>query len=90
VTREQIRKAERKPRTGGYIRRVIERTGDMLRISSGSALYWMPVENWREWSEQTQVKPRLAPDAQPQLERSSLMGSAAAQFIEHFYDPPES
>jgi hypothetical protein len=74
---------------GGYIRRVIERTGNMLRISSGSALYWMPVEGWQEWCEQTGVKPRRGPDTQPRLDRS-LMGSAAAQCIEHYYDPLES
>ena|ERR1019366_9915758 len=75
---------------GGYIRRVIDRTGDMLRISSGGAVYWMPVESWQEWCKQTGVKPRRGPDTQPRLDRSSLLGTAAAQRIEHSYDLAES
>jgi hypothetical protein len=51
---------------GRYIRRVIDRTGDMLRISSGNGGdYWMSVERWKEWCERTGAKPtEMMPAAQ--------------------------
>jgi hypothetical protein len=44
-------------RNGDVIRRVIERNGEKLLVEGWGQRYWIKVQTWQEWCEQSRRKP---------------------------------
>jgi hypothetical protein len=44
-------------RNGAVIRRVIERAGEKLLVEGWGQRYWIQVQTWQKWCEQSRRKP---------------------------------